>query len=483
VSWPQLVMMTVPGQSAPVMFTAQGKAGSVANLTASKMTDLELTLLTISYNRIGLMVKDAFGNPIVNSQVKVLSPVPDSGIEILPGESNGISLSTYMTDERGMWLGSIKINKAIPTIDEFGRNDTPGLATPYQINLQVDSKSILFNLDINMGPTLTTPVGNHSALIGQPLPELLKFIPVGFMRDIQSLPSSADEGIWSNVMEWGDWGRVGWRGPLMEAKVKKDINWISDFSELRAIYHKPEPIHYSIINYQDEGTEIRPVAERLLCKDKSQDATILWFCNNLTAYSQRQGEVEITNIGDFHSRSQIRIKAVIPEFTHGVIVGESLNVRDAFVYERKIANLTSSFNLYPQAVSLSFVAEDVFKGVNRVSDVYPGIPNVSGIDLNDITMTLPDGTVINAEQISANFKLNQSPNFAQLWLEHHRVSEISSGFSELSPKHFQLIYEPNASQLKQGLNTIKLIVQDEAGNQTAETSCTFNYPTSIQCQE
>ncbi|KKL57532.1 hypothetical protein LCGC14_2234460, partial [marine sediment metagenome] len=497
---PQVVMMSVPGQSAPVVFTVDVKAGRVATVTSSRATDLQETLLTKSINSLGLQAKDSFGNPVANAQVSVLSPTPDSGIEITPGYIDGAQLTGHQTNERGIWLGSISVGLVVPTIDEFGNKDTVGLAEAYSLNLQLGSQNIGFKLDVDMGPVLAVERATGSALIGQPLAEPLVFKPHGFMRTLKVDPSQvvgSDSVKLNNVSirrsYSGNVEDYGWKH-YESAFIFYDINR-SDFSEIRRIRSKGDEIHFSVLGEQDMGVEIEAVDTRLSCEEVIYTSEIP-YCSGVfqsRAYREREGAVNVNNVGHFSTRKPIVIKAVIPNFSHGVLVGSTRvspepDSKPSVLWwnvakESYIKDLTGVAWIYPQPISLSFVIDDSFVGANGSTSVYPGIKAVSGIDLDKLNIAMPDGSVINGLNIQDSLKLNQAPNYARLWLDHHQISHLNDDVIASSPEYFQLIYEPKSSALSEGVNTIKLGIADSAGNIATEVSCSFTYPTSIQCQE
>ncbi|OCQ22523.1 hypothetical protein A7985_00725 [Pseudoalteromonas luteoviolacea] len=489
VAIPQVVMMSVPGQSAPVVYTADARAGSVASLTPSRMSEFQVTLLTVNYNRVGLIAKDEFGNPVADAEIKVISPKSDSGIEILPGRINGAQLSGNRTDERGIWLGSVSVGNVIPTIDEFGQRDTPGLAQTYKLVLQVGSHMIEFDLDIDMGPRLVAEKSIINELVGQPVKEALLFKPHAFTRDLTKLPVTSDKVLWADVYELIEDGTVEgyhWQGP-QTMYVYNDINRIQDFSQIVPTGQKAEEIFFSVLNQEEIGTEIEAVDSRLVCTENTSNLR----CRAplyTRSYMHRAGAVKVTSVGDYNPRKPIIVKALVPSYTHGVAVGASqerpnIGTWIDVVYERTVKDLTGYVYLYPEAVSLSFVAEDVFSGANQDTSIYPGIKKMSGIDLSKLEITMPNGDVVNGTNLKDTIKLAQAPNFAQIWLEHHKIAEVNDAVLETSPQHFQLIYEPKASELQSGSNTFTLSISDSAGNATQEVSCSFIYPTSIQCQE
>ncbi|MDN3487184.1 matrixin family metalloprotease [Pseudoalteromonas sp. APC 3224] len=502
---PQVVMMSVPGQSAPVVFTVDVKAGRVATVTPSRATDLQKTLLTRFINSLGLQVKDSFGNPVANAQVTVLSPTPDSGIEITPGYIDGAQLTGHQTNERGIWLGSISVGLIVPTIDEFGNKDTVGLAEAYSLNLQVGSQNISFKLDVDMGPILVPDRSMNSALIGQPLTKPFTFKPHGFMRNLKVDPSQvlgSDRVKLNNIsIRRGYSGNVedyGWKH-YESAFVFYDINR-SDFSEIRRILSKGDEIHFSVLGKQNMGVEIEAVDTLLSCEEVKYTNEIP-YCSGVfqsRAYREREGAVNVNNVGHYSTRKPVVIKAVIPNFSHGVLVGSTTvapkppssqpDLKPDILWwdvakESYVKDLTGVAWVYPQPISLSFVIDDSFAGTNGSTSVYPGIKAVSGIDLDKLNITMPDGSVINGQNIQDSLRLNQAPNYARLWLEHHQISHLNDDVIASSPEHFQLIYEPNSSTLSDGVNTIKLGIADSAGNIATEVSCSFTYPTSIQCQE
>lgn len=501
---PQAVLMTIPGQSAPLLFTAEVKAGPVASISFSRSSILRETLYTQSINSLGFIAKDSFGNPVADEKITLLSPAPSSGIAVMPGYVNGTQLEDFRTNERGIWLGSISIGDVIPTIDEFGNKGSIGLAETYVLNLQVGSQIISFDLDVDMGPVLASVKPISSALIGQHLDEPLVFKPHGFMRKLKFDPSQlvlSDAAILSNVYIKRNYTGsneqdYGWHF-TDSASVFYDINR-SDFSQLVPLIHKGDEVHVTVHDDQEIGTEINPTDTRLSCVD-IENANQVIFCSGelqARAYRAREAVVNVDNVGQFSSRKAIVVKAVIPNFSHGILVG-STSVAPAgstaeteidihwwnVAKEMNVKDLTGVSWIYPQPISLSFIVDDSDEGLGSHSDIYPGIKEVSGIDLNTLNITLPNGTEINGLNIQDSLKLNQAPNFARIWFEHLQISQINESSVASSPEHFQLIYEPKSSELTEGLNTVKLKVSDSAGNDTNEISCTFNYPTSIECQE
>lgn len=497
---PQAILMSVPGQSAPVLFTADVKAGRVTTLTSSRVTDLQQTLLTTGINSIGLQAKDSFGNPVADAQVSVLSPTSDSGIEIAPGYIDGVQLTGHKTNERGIWLGSISVGLVLPTIDEFGNKDTAGLANTYSLNLQIGDQNIGFKLDIDMGPILAVERATASALIGQPLTEPLVFKPHGFMRNLKVDPSQvvgSDRVKLYNVSIRKSYnGNVedyGWK-PYESAFVFYDINR-SDFSEIRGILHKGDEIYFSVLDKQNVGVEIEAVDTRLSCKEINYTNEVP-YCSGVfqsRAYREREGAVKVNNVGHYSTRKPIVLKAVIPNFSHGVLVGSTTVSPDPdsepnvlwwnVAREAQIKDLTGTAWINPKPISFSFAIDDSFAGGNDSNSIYPGIKAVSGIDLDKLNIFLPDGSMINGLNIQDSLKLNQAPNYARLWLDHHQISQLNENVTASSPEHFQLIYEPKSSMLNEGVNSIKLGIADSAGNIATEVSCLFIYPTSIQCQE
>jgi len=488
---PQVVMMSVPGQSAPVIFTAHVKAGEVVNLTPSRISDFQVTLYTLSYNKIGLQASDEYGNPVENAEVKVLSPRIDSGIEILPGRIHGAPITNYQTNERGVWLGSIHVGGVIPTIDEFGNSDTEGLAETYEVVLAVNDSEIVFSLDVDMGPVLLASESIKNGLVGQPLNEAFTFKPHAFMRDLSkhTFPTVPFKANWSDVYKLHNDQTIegyGWQGPV-NMTVYNDITNIKDFSKLMQTVQKGENINFSLLNQDDLGTELRPESQRLTCVESKEPI----FCDGELqgrSYRERVGKVKVDNIGDFYNRRPVIIKAVIPSYTHGIFVGTSKTQHNWGVLwnvakETQIKNLTGFALAYPEPISMSFSVEDLFLGNNSDTSIYPGMRTISGIDLDTLKISLPDGSVVDGKNIQERFKLNSAPNFAQLWLDYHKISEIDEHILESSPQHLQLIYEPKASELTDGENTFSLVISDQAGNSSTEVKCTFVYPSSIKCQD
>ncbi|WP_339144685.1 matrixin family metalloprotease [Pseudoalteromonas galatheae] len=481
---PQIAMMAIPGQSAPVIFTAEAKAGAVSRVISSSLTDLQGTMYTQSFNALGLIAKDAYGNPVSGAEVKVISPTPDSGIEILPGDIHGVPINGFRTNNRGIWLADIKMSEAIPTIDEFGNKDTQGLAETYVINLQIGSKALKYKLDIDMGPILLTQKSDRriTAIVGQPLEEEISFKPHGFMRNSQSEPLTRKKAMWNDVMEWKLTGEgYRWEGPK-SAYARDDITRIKDFTKVMPTHQKADDIHFSVLNYADEGTEMEVIDSKLVCEEDKD----IWQCrgeDQVHYYAHRAGKVKVTNVGDFYANQPVFVKAVIPEYRHGIFVGDTYDTRWGIVRETYYKDLTGYATIYPKPIQLSFVIEDPFVSGSDDLSSYPGIGNVSGIDLQMLNITMPNGTVINASNLQDSIQLNQSPNFAQLWLDHHQIGVITEEVLHLKPEHMQLIYSPKASELNKGSNTFKLSISDASGNSAAEASCTFTYPTSIKCQE
>ncbi|MCF6455721.1 matrixin family metalloprotease [Pseudoalteromonas sp. MMG024] len=501
ITLPQVVMMTVPGQSAPVVFSAESKAGEVSKVTANRMTDLQLTMLTKSYNSIGLIAKDGYGNPVANADVKLISPGADSGISIEPSNSPSVPITGFKTNDYGIWIGSISVGNVLPTFDEFGRSDTEGLAQPYTINIQLDNHSVVYTLAVDMGPRLVHEHGtnNLSAIVGQPLDEVIEFVPHGFERSYHYANSGNRQNVWSDVRELhvnydpinehaqpkyalGDKTNI-----LIDAyEIDNDTNFLNHYN----ITSKAEPIEFSVINSNNEQTEIKAIDTKLVCLPKEDGD-----CDGYRSiFSVRKGRVQVTNIGDFYANKPVLVKAVIPSYTHNVFVGNNSDKSKIFYgykryhtsyfyFEKLYENLSATIPIYPTPIYISFTIDDVFKNGDNDTSIYPGIKSVSGVDLNKLKITMPNGSVIDATNLKQSLHLNTAPNFAQIWLDYHQITELTDDLMEQTPAHFQLVYRPKASELNEGENSFKLIVSDSAGNEASEAICTFTYPTSIQCQQ
>lgn len=489
ITLPQVVMMTVPGQSAPVVFSAESKAGEISKVTANRMTDLQQTMFTKNPNSIGLIAKDGYGNPVANADVEVISPGADSGISIVPGSIINAPITDFKTNKYGIWLGSVLVGKVLPTIDEFGRNDTVGLAEPYTINLQVGSQNIEFKLAIDMGPSLVA-IGSEvrTALIGQPLKDVIRFIPHGVMRIHNSDDSPEREVFWTGVRELKFDAGFYELGGITDINIDRlEIDAITDFTQIVSITSKAEPIQFSVVNFANEGTQIKSIDSTLACIPSDMDDCTSSISKII---SRREGRVQVTNTGDFNANRAALIKAVMPKYTHMVQVGSNSDYEDRLDYfsrlyfsEKEHIDLAGGVLVYPQQINVSFTVDDVFKNGDNDTSIYPGIKSVSGVDLNKLKITMPNGSVIDATNLKQSLHLNTAPNFAQIWLDYHQITELTDDLMEQTPAHFQLVYRPKASELNEGENSFKLIVSDSAGNEASEAICTFIYPTSIQCQQ
>jgi len=483
-----LVLATIPGQSAPVIFEGIAKEGKASQVEEQiPKAGYIVTLSTMHLNAITLLVRDEHGNPVENEPITYNNP--DSGIAITPGLFGNKLMAGMSTNERGMWIGAIsaEARTTLPTINEFHKKDSEGLGATYNLSLTVADKSIAFLVDVDMGPTLVTftEKSEPGALIGQPINKDENtesrpgFKVMVFHRkddfDDEEDDSSDIGDDWRNEIDFKDLLSKPAYGVSFSMSIRYSQN--VKFNESEKAKLKDEKIVMCPNNICPQSRE------EIAALDLNDPAVLDQF---RTAYA------DLTTVGTI-KHNNIQVVAKLDSYKYHILTG--WGCKDGTLSEEACLELfwpELEIELSSRSVGLVLAAEPVTinieledKSINEVSvsDPYPSIPAVSGIDLEELSITL-NGTAIDLTSL----ELGKHPDYAQMVMDERYLREYDSNVKKNNrPQKWQLIYHPKSTELTDGTNTIQITkLKDDVGNEKEAASstlkCTFEYPADeINC--
>ena len=503
---PQIVAVTGshPGTEL-VLLESAATADTAAKVQSLKTNAIRITMGTAILNGIHIKVTDQYGNPVPNAQVSYSA---DGGLELAPGILDGEEFTAMATNDRGEFVGMIKADYqsaeytlvrddniyevplggfpytppvageilklgtvgVTPTIDEYGAR-VPG-ASPYRINVNVDTYSLGYDIEVDMGPVLViTTVGtlspNEGQWVGKDFSKSLVMQVFTYQRtdDCQDT-SPADKKDDDN----GDWRNED----FSISRIRKD-NYFGIAHTITADRVDANPDTVLLDSTWDDHI-FPPI-------DPSESVTVI--PDSQTPITTAM-EVKVTSDvahGAFNVHYQTEEKTGLYFSPDDVCIsGPTIYILGRhdflayFDYEWSIPRLSNDMPL--QAVSPRIEVAVSDQSLNEpVPDPLPTIPSNSGISLKDLNISLNTNTVFDGTAGSIN--IGQYPNYVQLIADNASMSTYDSGLIQsISPGEFRFVYYPTSAELDLlGTNTIDVTgLKDKVGNATPDSQQLFTLP-------
>lgn len=482
-----LVIATIPGQSAPVIFEGVAKEGNATQLEQQvPQAGYRVSLSSRHLNAIKLLVRDANGNPVANEPVTYNNP--DSGLEVTPGLFGNKLMTGMATNERGIWIGAIGAESgvAVPTMDEFQNTDVEGLASIYSLNLTAVNQTIEFSVQVDMGPAISAFSENEEpgALVGQPInkdenTDSRPGFRISTYRRLDDPILVEEEGglldfDWSNETDFTNLVQFASYGETIPVYIHYGGNAAFSTTE------KAKLVSHKIIMCPENG-----------CPQTSEEWALIDVSDEEVMSHFRQAFADLTTIGTVkHNNIQVLGKPGVYKYhiyvPRNCPEGTSAEDCEAIVWpalEMDLTNRPSGLVLTAEPVTINIELEDGFDGVIAVDDPYPGIPVVSGLNLKELSIKL-NGTEIDLTAL----ELGKYPNYAQMVMDSKTLRVYDQNVKNTSrPQKWQLIYYPKSTELNTGTNTINITklkdsVDNEVDDASTTLTCTFEYPADeISC--
>jgi hypothetical protein len=440
---PQQVVATLPGNAAPVVFSALSRAADPATIYALNSPNQRLSLDVIRLGMIKLLVLDQYGNPVGNEPV-TLGSLP-AGIIRGPGFIDGAVFNGTQTDLKGLWsvgIGAIA-GQARPTMDEFGSKGVPGTVPPYTITFSVPrtGTSSSITLEVDMGPEFpSTGASGVHALIGELAP------PVSYIgRRWQRLDTVDEDG--------GDWRN-------------------DSFLNLRAMPMRNVPM---ALTYRRQD-------QRYLNETGHQPTTI----------GGQLATTRPTASNGFLTLNDVRLGSV---FGRGSLVATIPTTRVVFRRTIEGAAFTDDeaaealgFRDFEFAASrvIPINADPVLLTLNLNDqgpaapspDPYPTIAAASGVNPADVLVNLNDADVFAPYRVGTQSLINVFPNYGRIRLDNVNYAPGScpaggACLPVLRPQQFTFTYHPSLEQLRSGSNEVSVSLRDGARNAPEAIECSF----------
>ncbi len=420
---PQIVAASIAGQSTPVLFSAQSRAGTPVSIESRYGSYVRTTYGFVYLNAITLLVSDEYGNPVEGAQINV-EDVRLRNMEIIPGRYKGIFFPDFRTNEEGIWVAAISLpDDIVPTLDELDRRrngQNVHLQWPYRFILsEANAGGVQFEVDVDLGPRMGSPNEGESALVGQDLENHFLNYVHRFYRVDQD-----DDGLIND----------------------------EDFTDLRQRRSVAPLARYAFV--RDDG---------FVPEDHGVQGTTLLGLRDA-----------VISLGELHGRTP-------PEYAYVTMgdVGGSINIVGQLVapFEYSWAGVDREVDLLerygPHGVGI--VAHSV--ELNAVIDA----DQLSGVDWSSLRVLFNGGTAIFDGSNPEPPRLNEYPHFIRLFIDGAEQSVWPSldileagGFSQ-----FTISYQPLGSEIIDGTNTlaIEAEVEDFDGTVTqtsTQESFSFN---------
>lgn len=430
---PQQVALTLPGQAAPVLFSAIGKPDMPAKFEVKAAPYTKVSMGTVRTSAIKVVALDQYGNPTPDATVTVSTP---DGVQLLNGSYRGKVYTTNKTDEQGFWAGALAVVPgATPTYDEFGN----ALSSPLPVTVSVGGTIKTFYVSIDMGPALVTEYGsNESNYIGRPLGVPVSYLIYRYQRVDRYIPveGEADDDL-------GDWSD-------------------EDYSMVRRVPVKNHSV--SLALRREDNKDLTTYGLR---------NTLINGASELTMQTDNDGRILLNNVvlGDVSGLQYIISSPrdyKIP-FFHDT--GRPGQTGEQFLEGTFFAEaIATPLNIKPVTVDL--LVEDKFpdSGMFVVPDPYPGIGHVSGINLGKLQVNYLGRNLLEST-VPRRF-----PNYLQVYADNIALHSMSGDWRNARPAQLRMVYLPTGKELREGTVLDIEGLQDAAGNEAEAQSLTIQVP-------
>jgi len=434
---PQQVALVLPGQVAPVLFSAIAKPDDPTKFEIKAAAYTRISMGTVRTSAIKVVAQDQYDNPAPGATVSISIP---NGVQLLPGSYHGKVYATNKTDEQGFWAGALgAFPGATPTYDEFGNTKS----SPVPVTVSVGGTSKTFYASIDMGPALVTEQGsNASNFIGKPLGIPVSYLIYRYQRVDRYIPVEGEQD--DDLGDWTD----------------------EDYSLVRQVPVKNHPVALSLRRGDDKDLAGYGLRD-----------TLINGASQVTLQTDNDGRLLLNNVvlGDVAGLQYIISTAQdfnIPYFHDRGRPGQT---GEKFT-ERHFPADTIATPLNIKPVTVDLLVEDMFPdGGKTVSpEPYPGIGRVSGINLEKLKVNYLERDLLMPTA------LRTFPNYLQIYADGIALESLrdgtGGGLQDTRPAQLRVVYLPTGKELREGQVLQIEGLQDAAGNEAAAQTLTIQIP-------